>query len=58
MWPTLRTMAEKRYPEDEEQAALTALGLWTVFIQQQGQEHWRCACAEEDSHGEVREAGE
>lgn len=44
----MRTVGERRYPEDDEQGALLALALWAVFIQQDGQEHWRCACADQD----------
>ena len=45
MWPVLRAMATKRYPDDDEAAVLLALKGWMTFIQQSGQEHWHCPCA-------------
>jgi hypothetical protein len=45
MWPIVRRLASKSYPDDEETAVLIALKVWLFFIQEPGQEHWRCPCA-------------
>jgi hypothetical protein len=47
-WVALRETGSTRYPDDEEAAVLFALKAWAIFIQQPGQEHWHCACAERD----------
>jgi hypothetical protein len=50
VWEPLRKSAARRHPDNGESAALLALKGWAEFIQQPGQEHWRCACAEQDDH--------
>jgi hypothetical protein len=47
-WVALRETGATRYPDDEEAAVLFALKAWAIFIQQPGQQHWHCACAERD----------
>jgi len=54
MWVTLRSAADTRYPLDPEEAVVYALRGWAAFIQQPGQEHWRCACAEADDQATLR----
>jgi len=48
VWLALRHAADCRHPTDSEAAVLLALRGWATFIQQPGQDHWRCACAEAD----------
>jgi hypothetical protein len=45
IWPSLRALADAREPTDSEAAVLLALRGWALFIQQDGQAHWRCPCA-------------
>lgn len=46
VWPRLLAGAHSICPEDSETALVGALSAWAAFIQQPGQEHWHCACAE------------
>lgn len=48
MWTALRAKADGMHPDDQERAVQAALRAWYVFIQQPGQEHWLCDCAEQD----------
>ena len=48
MWTALRARGAIRHPDDEEAAVLMALQGWAVFVQLPGQEHWRCACSDDD----------
>jgi hypothetical protein len=48
MWLALREQAAQRHPDDEEAAVLDALRGWVLFIEQPGQEHHLCACADRE----------
>jgi hypothetical protein len=48
MWRVLRAKAAIQHPDDEEAAVLLTLKGWARFIQQPGQEHWLCACADDE----------
>jgi hypothetical protein len=48
MWVILRAAADRRHPENDEAAALLALKGWAEFLAQPGQDHWHCACADQD----------
>ena len=48
IWRAFRAKADRRHPDESETAVLMALTMWAVFIQGQGQEHWRCPCAATD----------
>lgn len=54
MWVALRAQADRRHPDDSEEAILMALKAWALFIQQPGQAHWLCACAAADPVEEGR----
>jgi hypothetical protein len=55
VWTALRHAADCRHPEDSEAAVLLALRGWATFIQQPGQEHWLCACAEVEAEAARRQ---
>ena len=53
-WRRLRVHAAAQYPDDSEAAVLLALRVWAAFVQEPGQEHWHCACAEDDPDDPTR----
>lgn len=48
VWPALKAAATRLCPHDEEEALLGALLAWATFLQEPGQEHWHCACADHE----------